>query len=300
MGRRKMTWRLLKLFQVSVSTFFEIVTLIIEQETAQRRQVELRTQVLAHQEAQYRMNEFLNIAGHELKTPLTSIKGNVQLLLRRLRHGIYLDGGHRRETEQTLAEAQDLLERTDQQLTRLTRIVNTLLDSSRIQSNTLDLFLELCDMCTLVQDVAQDRRYVPSTRLLHVEMPIDRAIFVMADANRVRQAIIHYLTNAHKYSRLDGPITLQLREEEHIVRVLVHDEGPGIAAEMQRRIWDCFYRIPDMPIENGTEVGLGLGLYVSKMIIEQHHGQVGVQSVPGRGSIFWFTLPTARQIIGMS
>ncbi len=298
MGRRKITWWLLKSFQVGISTLFEIITLMIEQETAQRRQVEMRTQVLAHQEAQYRMNEFLNIAGHELKTPLTSIKGNVQLLVRRLRHGIYMDNGHRSETEQTLAEAQDLLERTDQQLTRLTRIVNTLLDSSRIQSNTLDLFLELCDMCTLIRDVTQDRRYVPSIRQLNVEMPTDRAIFVMADANRIRQVIIHYLTNAHKYSKLDGPIKIQLQEEEErIIRVLVRDDGPGIASEEQRHIWDCFYRVPDIPIENGTEVGLGLGLYVSKMIIEQHHGQVGVQSVPGRGSIFWFTLPTARQIM---
>lgn len=300
MRKRKIIWWLLKMFQVSISTFCEIITLIIEQETAQRRQLEMRTQVLAHQEAQYRMSEFLSIAGHELKTPLTSIKGNIQLLVRRLRHEIYIDSEHLREIEQALVEAQDLLERTDQQLIRLTRIVNTLLDSSRIQSNTLDLFLELCDMCTLVQDVAQDRRYVPSVRLLNVEIPTDRAIFVMADANRVKQVIIHYLTNAHKYSNLDYPITLQLKEEERIVRVFVRDSGPGIAPEEQKRIWDCFYRIPDIPIENGTEVGLGLGLYVSKMIIEQHHGQVGVQSIPGQGSHFWFTLPTAQQIMYMS
>jgi signal transduction histidine kinase len=292
--------RLVKLLRLSIGTISKIVALLVEHEMMARRQLEMRTQILARQEAQYRMNEFLSVAGHELKTPLTSIKGNIQLLARRLKKGVSMDIEQLNEPAQTLAEAQELLERTDQQLTRLTRIVNTLIDSSRIQSNTLNLFLELCEMNAIVKDVAQDRRYIPSTRDLRIELPTDKAIFVMADANRIKQVIIHYLTNAHKYSKPDRPITLQLQEEEgRVVRVLVCDEGPGIPIEEQRHIWDCFYRVPDIPVENGTEVGLGLGLYVSKAIIEQHHGQVGVQSTPGLGSIFWFTLPTAKQIIGM-
>lgn len=297
MVKQSMLRQVIKILAISIGILFEMIAVLVGRKIMTRRKLEMRTHTLAHQEAQYRMNEFLSIAGHELKTPLTSIKGNIQLLVRRLKSASNDDGTHVEDASQTLLEAQDLLERTEQQLNRLTRIVNTLLDSSRIQANTLDLFLELCEMGTIIKDVAQDQRIVPAARRIIVELPTNKSIFVMADANRIRQVVIHYLTNAHKYSKLDRPIVLQVREEERIVRVLVHDEGEGIPSSEQRKIWDCFYRVPGIPVFNSTEIGLGLGLYTSKMIIEQHHGQVGVQSTTGKGSIFWFTLPTVQHII---
>jgi signal transduction histidine kinase len=293
MRKREKLRQLIKLVMCTPGIVFEMVSIVVRREMLARRQLEMRTHALARQEAQYRMNEFLSTAGHELKTPLTSIKGNVQLLVRRLKMAMSTEGTHR----EVLIEAQELLERTDQQITRLTRLVSTLLDSSRIQAHSLDLFLELCEMGTLIKDVVQDQRYIPSLRQIIVEQPKEKSIFVMADANRIRQVIIHYLTNAHKYSPPDRPIVLQVQEEEHFVRVLVRDEGPGIALNEQKKIWDCFYRVPTIATHNTIEGGLGLGLYVSKNIIEQHHGQVGVQSTPGHGSIFWFTLPAAHHII---
>lgn len=294
MVKQSMFRQAIRILAIAIGAIFQMITVLIGREIITRRRLEMRTHVLARQEAQYRMNEFLSIAGHELKTPLTSIKGNIQLLVRRLKSTTNGDGTQVEDASQTLLEAQDLLERTEQQLNRLTRIVNTLLDSSRIQANTLDLFLELCEMGTLIRDVAQDQRLVPAARRILVELPANKSIFVMADANRIRQVVIHYLTNAHKYSKLEHPIVLQVREEERIVRVLVHDEGEGIPTSELRKIWDCFYRVPGIPVYNSTEVGLGLGLYASKMIIEQHHGQVGVQSTSGKGSTFWFTLPTVQ------
>jgi signal transduction histidine kinase len=287
--------RLLMLLRVCISTFFDVMVLILEQGTVQQKQIEARAHILAQQEARYRMNEFLSVASHELKTPLTSIKGNIQLLMRYFKQGMAKDGTCPYGPEHAFMKMPALLERTDQQLNRLTRVVNTLLDSARIQANTLDLFLEVCDVCALVKEIVQERHHhLSPSRVLYVDMPTDRPALVMGDAHRIKQVIVHYLTNAHKFSSVDSPITLQVREEEQVVRVLVYDKGPGIALEEQKSIWDCFYRVPDIPVVNGTEIGLGLGLYVSKMIIEQHHGQVGVQSMPGAGSIFWFTLPIAQ------
>jgi signal transduction histidine kinase len=240
------------------------------------------------------MDEFLGIASHDLKTPLTSIKGNVQLIERRLQKSVAVDYSLPSEMAYLLTETQELLKRTDQQVTRMSYLVNTFLECARIRANTMDLLLEICELDTLIREVVQDRRTIPATRLLLLDLP-EKTIFVMADANRVKQVVAHYLSNAHKYSELSRPIKIALCEEGQVVRVLVSDEGPGIPLKEQKRIWERFYRVPCIPVRNGTEVGLGLGLHVSKMVIEQLHGQVGVRSTPGGGSVFWFTLPLVRE-----
>jgi signal transduction histidine kinase len=240
------------------------------------------------------MNEFLGIASHELKTPLTSIKGNVQLMERHLKKSVGAQSALPTETTRTLRETYELLERTNQQITRLTRLVNTLLECARIHANTIDLLLEVCELDTLIREVVQDRRHIPATRSLLLELP-EESVLIMADANRIKQVVIHYLSNAHKYSELSRPIAIILREEGQVARVLVRDEGPGIPFKEQKRIWERFYRVSGIQVRNGTEVGLGLGLHVSKTIIEQHHGQVGVQSAPGAGSTFWFTVPLVSE-----
>jgi signal transduction histidine kinase len=172
--------------------------------------------------------------------------------------------------------------------------VNTFLECARIRANTMDLLLEVCELDTLIREVVQDRRAIPAPRMLLLEVP-EKTIFVMADTHRIKQVVSHYLSNAHKYSELSRPIKIALCEEGQVVRVLVSDEGPGIPRKEQKRIWERFYRVSCIQVRNGTEVGLGLGLHVSKMVIEQLHGQVGVQSTPSVGSVFWFTLPLVRE-----
>ncbi|HEU5228392.1 MAG TPA: sensor histidine kinase, partial [Ktedonobacteraceae bacterium] len=105
----------------------------------------------------------------------------------------------------------------------------------------------------------------------------------------------NFLSNAHKFSPLDSPIEVQLREQGQMAHVSVHDEGPGVPSREQKRIWDRFYRSPTVKILNGSEVGLGLGLYLCRAIISQHQGRTGVQSIPGAGSTFWFTLPLLQE-----
>ncbi len=281
---------LLQLLLKICSFVIKVIALLVGREIVQYKQAQARTRTLARREAQRRMNEFVSIASHELKTPLTSIKGNVQLMGRRLKNNIDLNT-HSAETRELINEARTLLERTDLQISRLTQLINTLLETSRINANTMELLFELCELDKLLHEVVGDTRYVPEARQVHIHVPENKNVVVMADPSRIRQVIIHYLSNAHKYSAIEHPIKVHLREEGQVAHISVSDEGPGIPASEHRRIWDRFYRVPGVEVLNGSEVGLGLGLHISRTIVEQHRGKVGIQSIPGKGTTFWFTLP---------
>ena len=252
---------------------------------------ETQIKTLARQESQNRINEFVSIISHDLKTPLTSIKGNTQLMVRKLGHSLETNTIASEETKRSLVDMQRLLERTDQQITHLTHMINSLLESSRIYANTMDLLFELCELNALLSEVVQNTRYLPAERTVRLEIATEKTLLVMADINRIKQVILHYLKNAHNYSALDRPIQITLHEEAHTALVQVRDEGQGIPHREQERIWQRFYRVPGIETLNGSEVGLGLGLHICRTIVEQHHGQVGVKSSPGQGSTFWFTLP---------
>jgi signal transduction histidine kinase len=113
----------------------------------------------------------------------------------------------------------------------------------------------------------------------------------MADPDRIGQVVTNYLTNALKYSIAAMPVDVHLTVEQGLARVAVRDRGPGLPLEEQQRLWQRFYRVAGINVRSGSGVGLGLGLYICRSIIERHYGEVGVQSAPGQGSTFWFTLP---------
>jgi signal transduction histidine kinase len=125
-------------------------------------------------------------------------------------------------------------------------------------------------------------------------MPATETIPILADPDRIGQVLTNYISNALKYSEATKPVEVQLTCEGQVACIAVRDEGPGLSNEEQQRVWECFYQAPDIKVLSGSGVGLGLGLYISQTIIQRHHGQVGVQSTPGKGSTFWFTLPIAR------
>jgi signal transduction histidine kinase len=122
-------------------------------------------------------------------------------------------------------------------------------------------------------------------------MPAGLSVPLVADADRIGQVVTNYLTNALKYSPDACPVTIGLEVLPAQARVWVRDEGPGLPAAEQERIWERFYRANGSAQQDSSQGGLGLGLHISRIIVEQHHGQVGVESAPGRGSTFWFTLP---------
>ncbi len=114
------------------------------------------------------------------------------------------------------------------------------------------------------------------------------------DADRIGQVVTNYVSNALKYSAPDRPVAVSLRVANGEATVRVRDEGPGLTPEQQQHIWDRYRRVQGVAIQDnaqGAGGGLGLGLYISRGIIEQHGGRVGVESAPSQGSTFWFTLP---------
>jgi signal transduction histidine kinase len=254
-------------------------------------QAEMRARALVRQELSRLINEFLNLASHELNTPLTAIKGNSQLAQRRLATLKRQLAEQPEGVHEQLEQLQHPLASATQSTRLEQRIIQDLLDDTRIQSHTLQLHPTRWDLNALLRAVvATQQRAAPERTIVLESLPPEHEVPVMADAERITQVIASYLANALRYSPADQPVTVQVWVEGQVARVSVHDQGPGISGEEQERIWERLYRAKGIAIQHELDLSLGLGLYLSRAFIEGHHGSVGVQSEPGHGTTFWFTL----------
>jgi signal transduction histidine kinase/CHASE3 domain sensor protein len=286
--------------------------LVIERERLLREREAAQSRALALTETTQRMDEFLGVASHELKTPVTSLKLNVQLAVRRL-HALAAQGEREEDIDpaemmRTLATVSRMLERSDRTMSRLTRLVDDLLDMSRIRADKLELRPELCDLVAIVRDAVQEQREVSPGHTITLSLPQSGlapvVASVMADADRMGQVVTNYLTNALKYSKESEPVAVDVSivggpapGSAPVVRVAVRDRGPGLPPEEQEAIWEPFHRARGIDVVSGSGVGLGLGLYISRTIVERHGGAVGLESAPGAGATFSFTLPLATSDI---
>jgi len=275
------------------TAILEINRDITERERMQREQEEARANELALREANRRMDEFLGIISHELRTPLTTIKGNVQLARLRLRTSLKEVPANKDVLRSMLEEVQMMLERAERQTNVQNRMVSDLLDISRLQADKLELRQVPCDLAPIVNEMVADQRSTTLKRAIYLEMLEGETAPVIADPERISQVLSNYLTNALKYSQESRPVVVQLKKEENMVRVSVQDEGPGLTPSEQEQVWERFYQVEGIKRQRGSSVGLGLGLYICRAIIEEHQGEVGVESTKGEGSTFWFTLPLA-------
>ncbi len=275
-----------------------LVALVLERERLLREQAEARASELALREANRRMEEFLSVAGHEFRTPLTSVLGNVQLAALWIEDLKQAEKEHQEsaagKSSARLTQIGTLLQRMDRQSQVLNGLVNDLLVVSRIQAGRLELRPEPCDLAAHVREIVEEYQQRFLQRRIHLDLP-DEAVLVIADAERIGQVLTNFLANALKYSPPTQPITVGLGVDGPAARVRVRDEGPGVPLAEQEHVWERFYRVPGVRHQDGSSVGLGLGLYISRTIIEGHGGQVGVESNPGAGATFWFTLPLAQQ-----
>jgi signal transduction histidine kinase len=255
-------------------------------------QVETRARARAQQELSLLVNDFLNLASHELNTPLTAIKGHLQLAQRRL-------ATLKRQLAEQPVGVSEQLEQLQHPLASATqsarleqRIIQALMDDARIQSNTLQLHPTRWDLNALLREaVVTQQRAAPGRTIVLESLPPEHVVPVMADAERITQVITRYLTNALSSSPSDQPVTVQLTVEGAVACVSVHDQGPGIPGEEQGHIWERLYRARGTAVQHELDLSLGLGFYLSRVFIERHQGSVGIQSAPGRGATFWFTLP---------
>ncbi len=274
--------------------------LVIERQRLLMEQAEARGREVALQEANRRMEDFLGIASHELRTPLTTIKANVQLAKRRL--NTITAEPVSSTTESKVEAAHEMLSRAERQVGVLNRLVGDLIDISRIQTGKLQLHLrkEPSDLVQIVTETVQEQRKATPNRTITLSLPSpDETILVAADPDRIVQVVSNYMTNALKYSAVEKAVKIVLTREKDaqgadIARLSVQDEGQGLSAEDQKHIWECFYQAEGVKVVSGSGVGLGLGLNISQTIIERHHGHTGVDSTPGIGSTFWFTLPLVQ------
>jgi PAS domain S-box-containing protein len=217
---------------------------------------------------------FISMASHELKTPITSIKGYVQILM-----------SMHKNSEDTFLKSS--LATVNKQIGTLTKLIADLLDMSKIKSGSLQLSKEDFSINDMISETIDEIRHTqPGFDILF--SPV-KEYTVYADRVRIAQVLINFLTNAIKYSPHFNMVTVKCSVIENNVVVSVIDSGIGISKNDQEKIFQRFYRVEGK--DEKTFPGFGIGLFIAAEIIQRHNGQIGVESEPGKGSVFSFSLP---------
>lgn len=268
-----------------------VVAVITGQREAARRRALLAVE-LAREHAEHlaatneelqRVNQlkdfFLSVASHELKTPITTIRGQAQLALRRLsKHGApSADTEHLRE----------VFTKVDEQTRRLTGLVNDLLEFSSLRAGKAVLDIQPCDLNEICAKAVEEQHLV-SGRVIELTQSSSPAQ-LQADPSRLGQVMTNLVGNALKYSPPESPVCVEVSCDSQFARVNVRDSGQGIPPEQLAHIFEPFYRTTEA--RTSTVGGTGLGLAICKDIIGRHHGRIWCESSVGSGSTFSFELP---------
>jgi two-component system phosphate regulon sensor histidine kinase PhoR len=245
--------------------------------------------VTASQKLERAKDEFLAVAAHELRSPLAAVRSYADLLLRR-------------EQQREEADPRDLhgLTILTQQVTHMLRMVDNLLDVSRIDAGQLDLQIQRVNLVSLASQVLDQQRPAAGARRLCLEHDAEE-LFAECDSLRIRQVLTNLIGNAIKYGPPEGEIVVRLRRVEPGAEdagglpvpaavISVHDDGAGMAADQQTRLFQRFYRA-----RNSRAEGLGLGLYLSRQFVQMHGGRIWVESAEGAGSNFSLALPLEQE-----
>jgi signal transduction histidine kinase len=216
-------------------------------------------------------DQVLGIAAHEIKNALGPLTMTLQLCERRAAMGD--------------AIPLEDLRFARGQVRRIALLVGDLLDTARIDTGRLTLRLAPVDLCALVQETVETFRRGHAQRVVCDLPPLP--LVYTADGERLASVLSNFLDNAAKYAPERAPIQVRMSQAADRVRIAVKDQGPGVRPEDRERIFERYYRAPDL-----AEVasGLGLGLFICRAIAEGHGGAVGVESTPGHGSTFWLDL----------
>jgi len=252
----------------------ERAALAIENAKLYTEQVEARRKV---EDLSRLKDEFLSIASHELRTPVTSIKGYTQLAKTLIR-------------ENDLATSEEYLDIALDQIDRMSRLILELLDVSRIETGRLQIRREPIPWANFVRDVVHRHHTAFSDRHFRVDVEGDERV-VNGDRDRLEQVLGNLLENAVKYSPEGSDISVDVDDRGDHVVTAVRDRGMGIPADELGQVFERFHR--GRQVSSTNYGGLGLGLYITKQIVERHGGQIWVESREGQGTTFYFSLPAA-------
>lgn len=258
---------------LKIKTFYRIYEQ--NQKLSETRKA-LLEEIEFRKEAESKKDEFMSIASHELKTPLTSVKGYIQLLERGLNKG-------------DIEQVKSHLSKAQLQLEKLNGLIADLLDISKIESGKLKFNQQYFDLDQLLDGIIE---------IMHQSNPAFKVVKngavntkIYGDEMRIEQVVVNFLTNAIKYSPGTNEVLLNVRLEKNELYVGVKDYGIGMKPEQASRVFEKFYRVEETSYRFQ---GLGIGLYISAEIIKRHGGHINVKSVYGEGSEFYFTIPIAQ------
>lgn len=251
-----------------------LIRYAIERRKAEQERERLVREQMLRDEREARRNEFISMVVHELKTPLSSIKGYSQLLGRRCQRA-----GDEQGTQ--------LATRMDQQVNRLTGLIDDLQDVNRMEGGKLRLRESTFAFDALVAEVVADIQLTTEQHNFVIEGQTGATIY--GDRERISQVLTNLLTNAIKYAPESETILVKLTRDTEFVKACVQDFGPGIPKAFQAHVFEPFYRVETAG--NGSAQGLGLGLAIAAGLVERHHGCMWVESEEGAGATFCFTLP---------
>nr|BBH94769.1 hypothetical protein KTA_29680 [Thermogemmatispora argillosa] len=281
-----------KLAEIMPFFLIEVGIAIIagQREAARRRALlaELEAQARAHDLEQ--LNEelkrvdqlkdhFISVASHELKTPITTIRGQAQIALRRLTRVA--------ELPPELDSVRLALQKIDEQTYRLSALIDDMLALSSIQAGKLKLRPRPCDLVEICREAVEDQRLVTG-RTITLAAPAE-SLIIKADADRLHQVLTNLLSNAIKYSPEETPVEVSLACQDSQIEIRVRDHGRGIPADQREQIFQAFYRTPEA--QASPKDGWGLGLAICKDIVERHGGRIWCESAPGEGTVFVVVLP---------
>lgn len=221
--------------------------------------------------------EFIGIASHELKTPVTSIKGFAQVLQSRL-------------SKEGNTKAVEFLQKMDAQLNKLTSLIGDLLDSTKLEGGRLQFHEGFYDFNELVLDIVDEMQQTTAKHKLVTKLAPTKT--VNGDRDRIGQVITNFISNAIKYSPHSKEIIITTIAEKESVTLSVKDFGHGITKEKQKKVFDRFFRVSGK--NQDTFAGLGLGLYIAAEIVKRHRGHIWVESEENAGATFSFTLPIKK------
>jgi len=255
----------------------------LAQEVAQRAALAMDNAQL-YQQAQNAVqlrDQFLSIAAHELKTPLTTLTGQIQLVRRRTER----DGEVSEPTRRSLSMIDD-------QVRRLNNMVRALLDVSRIEHGQLSIERTPLDICALVRRVVREVQATVGDREIIIDCP-ETPLYILGDAMRLDQVLLNLVQNALTYSAASAPTTVTVRKDGNQLCIAVQDRGIGIPAADLPQLFTRFFRAQNAEAHHLG--GMGIGLAVVKEIVTLHSGNVKVESTEGEGSTFTISLPRAAE-----